>query len=104
MGAADQMLRGWGRTVKGLLAAAGLHGHVLNALSVMSFAAAAAGHCQGGRIAAHAPGRATLASHRRGFERLLANRRLGGAGAAMAALAAGVLGAWAGRPVTLILD
>jgi hypothetical protein len=96
-----EMVRAWRRAVKGLLD--GWHGHLVNALAPISFAVAAAGHCHSGRVAAAAPGAATPASRRRRFERLLANPALDPA-AAMGAFASSVLGAWAGRPVVLILD
>jgi hypothetical protein len=103
---AMEMVRGWRRTVKGIFGGGVLHGHSANALATVSFAVAAAGHCHSGRVAAAAPSAAaTVASRRRRFERLLANRRLNPR-AAMSALARSVLSAWAasGRPVLLVLD
>jgi hypothetical protein len=107
---AVEMVRSWRRTVKGIFGGGGggvrLHGHLVNALALLSFAVAAAGHCHGGRVAAAAPSpAATVASRRRRLERLLANPRLD-VRAAMAALARFVLSAWAasGRPVLLVLD
>jgi hypothetical protein len=96
------MVREWRRAVEGLFAGA-LHGHRVTALALVSFAVAAAGHCHGGRVAAAAPGPATVASRRRRVERLLANGGLDPR-AAMGALAASVLAPWSGRRVVLILD
>src|SRR3954471_2534882 len=100
------MVRSWRCTVKRIFCDGVLHGHLVNALALLSFALAAAGHCHSGRVAAAAPSAgATVASRRRRFERLLANPRLD-VRAATAALARFVLSAWAasGRPVLLVLD
>src|SRR5688500_9702151 len=103
---AVEMVRGWRCTVKRVFSGSVLHGHMVNALTLFSFAVAAAGHCHSGRVAAAAPSpAATVASRRRRFERLLANPRLHPR-SAMAALARFVLSAWAasGRPLLLVLD
>ena len=72
---ATEMVRQWRHGLEQLLP--GLHGHVLNALSVFSVAMAVAGHCHGGRLAAVAPSpRAKAVSRQRRWERLLGNRRL----------------------------
>src|SRR5258708_24294887 len=91
----------WRRCVAGLLPS--LHGHQTNTLADLSFACAAAGRCQAGPVAPHAPTGATPASARRRFERFVANRRLP-PGRAQRDLACGVLRPWAGRTVLVILD
>jgi hypothetical protein len=69
------ILRDWRRCVAEDLLPR-LHGHHANALADLSFAAALAGHCQAGQVAAHVPTDAVPASSRRRFERLPANDRL----------------------------
>jgi hypothetical protein len=96
------MVRPWCAAVKDLVGGV-LHGHQVRALALFSWAVAVAGHCHSGRVAAAVPGPACPASRRRRFERLLANANVRVAAAADA-LAAAVLGAWAGRPIILILD
>jgi hypothetical protein len=80
-----------------------LHGHQATALADFSSAAALAGHCQAGRLAAHVPTDATPASARRRFERLLANPRRR-PGLAERMLARTLLEHWAGCTTVLILD
>jgi hypothetical protein len=101
------MLRQWTACVKGHLLR-GLHGHQCKALACVSLAAALAGHCHGGRVAAHMPGGARPASGRRRIERLLSNPRLRPSRAA-GELARSVLADWSGsgsgrRELVLILD
>ena len=104
MGAAMEMVRDWGRVVKGIFNNR-LHGHQINALAEVSFAMAQAGHCHSGRVAAMMPSArgATIDSRRRRIERLLSNDRLD-AGQAMQWLAQEIVQPWRGRPLILILD
>src|SRR5262245_6150089 len=81
----------------------GLHGHLAKALADFSYAAALAGHCQAGRLAAYAPTDATPASARRRFERLLGNPRLRPR-LAQRGLARGLLEHWSGCTLLLLLD
>jgi hypothetical protein len=91
----------WRRCVAGLLPS--LHLAQVKAPADLSLARAAAGRCQAGRIAPHAPTDATPASARRRFERLLANPRLP-PGRAQRDLARSLPRPWAGRTALLILD
>jgi hypothetical protein len=91
----------WRRCVAGLVP--GLHGRQANALADFSYAAALAGHCQAGKLAARTPTGAAAASSRRRFERLLANGRVRPRWA-QRQLARSVLGPWAGRTVLVVLD
>jgi hypothetical protein len=105
---AQRMIRQWTDAVNDLFSS--LHGHSLKALACFSFAMCAADHCHSGKLAPWAPLAARPASSRSGrqslrgrWERLLANDTLDGS-AALAELAGGVLGTWAGRKLLLVLD
>jgi len=80
-----------------------LHGHQATALADFSYAVALAGHCQAGRLAAHVPTDATLASSQRRFERLLDNPRLRPR-LAQRMLARALLQHWGGCTILLMLD
>jgi Transposase DDE domain len=80
-----------------------LHGHQTKALADFSYAAALAGHCQAGQLAAHVPTPATPASAQRRFERLLDNHRLRPR-PAQCSLARALLAHWSGCTVLLLLD
>jgi len=102
---ATESLRAWTRFLNRDVLA-DLHGHVVNALAAMSFAVAVAGHCQSGRVACGVPlGRATPASVRRRWERLLGNARLA-PDAVFARLCRSLAAAWGGcgREVVIIVD
>jgi Transposase DDE domain len=98
---AMEMVRQWRATVKDLLCS--LHGHQINALAVLSWAMAVAGHCHSGRVAAMMPGMALPASRQRRLERFLANPAVDAAGV-MDQLAKSLLGGFAGCNIILILD
>jgi hypothetical protein len=80
-----------------------LHGHLAKALADFSYAAALAGHCQAGQLAAYVPTAAQSASSRRRFERLLDNRHLRPR-LAQRSLARALLEHWSGATVLLLLD
>jgi hypothetical protein len=80
-----------------------LHGHQAAALADFSYAAALAGHCQAGRLAAHVPTDATPASSQRRCERLLDNPRLRPR-LAQRMLARALLAGWGGCTLLLLLD
>jgi hypothetical protein len=92
----------WRRTVGEQLLPR-LHGHQAKALADLSYAAVLAGSCQAGKLACHVPGAARPASCRRRCERLLGNPRLRPR-LAQRQLAEGLLPAWAGQTVLLLLD
>lgn len=101
---ARDMVSQWRRSVKQLLPR--LHGHLLNALSLLSMAMVLAGHCHSGRVAAHACSAALPTSRQRRWERLLSNPRLK-VTQAMVQLASGLLAPLTligQRPLVLILD
>jgi len=80
-----------------------LHGHLAKALADFSYAAALAGHCQAGRLAAFVPTQARSASSRRRCERLPDNRHLRPR-LAQRSLARALLEHWGGATVLLLLD
>jgi hypothetical protein len=94
-----RMLRPWRALVQEALPT--LHGHQLNGLTDASWAMIRAEHCQLSRMAVATPGRATVPSRERRWQRLVANPRLD---------ADAVLDRWAtwalrgSRAVTLLLD
>jgi Transposase DDE domain len=92
----------WRRTVSEQLLPQ-LHGHQAKALADLSCAAGLAGSCQAGQLASHVPGDAQPASCRRRCERLLGNPRLRPR-LAQRQLAQGLLAAWAGQTILLLLD
>jgi hypothetical protein len=92
----------WTAAVKDLFP--NLHAHQSKALAALSYAMAASGHVDSGRVAAALPTCVKPASVVRRMERLLANPRLHPARAA-ADLTRSLLGNWpADRPLVLILD
>lgn len=102
---ASEMLRQWTATVKDQLLP-DLHAAQAKTLAAVSLGIARSGHCDSGRVAAAMPGPATVASHRRRVERLVANGQIR-PDRAQAALAGSVLPALLacpGRPLVLILD
>lgn len=99
---AASMVTDWRRTVTTQLFPR-LHGHQAKALADLSFAAALGGSCRAGHLAPHVPGTATPASARRRCERLLSNPRLRPR-LAQRQLTAGLLAAWAGHTILLLLD
>ena len=99
---ATRIVNQWRSCVRELLCPR-LHAHQAHALADLSYAAALAGHCQAGRLAAYVPTDATPASSRRRFERLLGNRRLRPR-PAQCGLARAVLEHWGGCTLLLLLD
>jgi len=81
----------------------GLAVALVKALALFSAAVAEARHCQSGRVAAKARGRATAASQRRRWERWLAHPRFDAA-AVQRDLARAVWQRWPAARATLILD
>jgi len=96
------MITDWRRTVRDHLLPQ-LHGHQAKALADLSYAAVLAGSCQAGQLACHVPGGARPASNRRRCERLLSNPRLRPR-LAQRQLARGLLPAWVGQTILLLLD
>lgn len=98
---AIRMVQQWSAGVKDLFST--LHGHTTNALARFSFAMCLSGHCHSGPLAAAAVCPAKLASVRRQWERLLANKRFDPHGA-LTDLARSMLAPWAGKQLLLVLD
>jgi hypothetical protein len=96
------MLRDWRKQVQNELLPK-LHGHQSKAMADLSFAMTLAQHCQSGKIAVAAPGRARPASVGRRMERFVANDRIEPE-ATWDQLARSFLAGWAGGPIVLILD
>jgi hypothetical protein len=96
------MLRDWRKQVQNELLPE-LHGHQSKAMADLSFAMTLAQHCQSGKIAVAAPGRARPASVGRRMERFVANDRIEPE-ATWDQLARSFLAGWAGGPIVLILD
>ena len=96
------MLRDWRRQVQNDLLS-GLHGHQSKALADLSFAMSLAQHCQSGKLAVAAPGRAKPASVERRIERFLANDRID-PDTTWSQMARSFVAGWAGGPIMLILD
>jgi hypothetical protein len=69
------MLRDWRRQVQNDLLPE-LHGHQSKAMADLSFAMTLGQHCQSGKLAVAAPGRARPASVKRRWERFVANDRI----------------------------
>lgn len=96
------LLRDWRRQVQNDLLC-GLHGHPSKALADLSFAMSLAQHCQSGRLAVAAPGRAQPASVERRIERFLANDRID-PDTTWSPMARSLVAGWAGGPIMLIRD
>lgn len=69
-----RMLRSWRAVLQEALPT--LHGHQLNGLTDASWAMIRAEHCQLSKMAVTTPGRATVPSRERRWQRLVANERL----------------------------